>query len=120
MNLASVFMFVVSVVGLTHVIVDSAIMENPRNLFKKIVPEWFGSVVDCYMCCGVWCGWFVASVLFPVDVSSHYSIFMGIMTIFVSGFAGSYLSNFAAIQLNHIEAATLGYLEQEEKESNDS
>jgi hypothetical protein len=67
MDFGTIFLFCLSVIGMTFVIVDGSIMQWFRT-FVKSKSEWlanktgwgglrhFGDVVGCYLCCGVWCG----------------------------------------------------------------
>ncbi len=95
--------FAVAAIGMTHIIVDSSIMEPFRNAYKNAVPERFQSLVDCYMCCGFWCGMFCAWAAHPQP---------SVWTVFIGGFAGSFLANFAATILNWFEAGTIVNLEK--------
>lgn len=101
MTFEILIMFVLSTIGMTHIIVDSSIMEPFRNFLKSFttrlkIPK-FGEVVDCYLCTGVWCG-FLMGLIF---ISSN------IFVIFACGCAGGFLSNLAAALLNLIEAKTI-------------
>lgn len=105
-----VIMFVFSSVGMAHIVVDSSIMEWFRNLVKFIsekvrIPK-FGGVVDCYLCCGVWCGFLMGWVWLTNNVAQ----------IIACGFAGGLLSNVTAVLLNWIEAMTVVYLPKENDE----
>jgi hypothetical protein len=124
----NLFLYVVSTIGMAHIIVDGAILEWFRNLIKwasNIVDgfiEWhiapyfaklgvklespnLGSVVDCYLCCGTWCGF----VMGYVWISSNP------LQIFGCGCAGGFLANFAVVILNWFESATIVNLPQENK-----
>lgn len=95
------FMFVISTVGMAHIIVDSTIMEFFRDFVKyltvKIGLPKLGGVVDCYLCCGVWCGFFMGYVWLTANI----------LQVFACGCAGGFLSNVAAVLLNWVEAATI-------------
>lgn len=93
---------------MSHIIVDGSILQWFRDLVKKIssklrVPK-FGGVVDCYLCCGTWCGFFMGWVWLSNDP----------FHIFASGCAGGFISNFAAVIMNWIESATIVNLPSEE------
>lgn len=103
------FMFILSTIGMCHIIVDSSIMEAFRNLVKsfskKIGMPKIGGVVDCHLCAGTWCG-FVMGLIW-ISYNPFY--------IFACGCAGGFLCNFSAIFLNWLEAATIVNLPMDEK-----
>jgi len=108
MNFVQLFMFVVSTIGMSHIIVDGSILQWFRDLVKIIafkirVPK-LGGVVDCYLCCGTWCGFFMGWVWLSTSP----------WEIFACGCAGGFLANFAAVYLNWIESATIVNLPSEE------
>lgn len=102
--------FVLSTIGMTHIIVDGSILEWFRDFVKKVsallkVPS-FGKVVDCYLCAGTWCGFAMGLIL----VSSNPFV------VFACGCAGGFLANFAAVMLNWLEAMTIVNLPSENNE----
>jgi hypothetical protein len=108
MNIASLFLFVVGTIGMSHIIVDSSILAWFRTLVKNLaekinVPK-LGGIVDCYLCCGTWCGFFMGWVW----ISQNF------WEIFACGCAGGFLSNLAAVFLNWIESATIVNLPTED------
>lgn len=96
----SFLLFILSTVGMSHIIVDGSILESFRNYVKSATKllkvEHLGSIVDCYMCSGTWCGFFMGYVWLSHDP----------LKVFACGCAGGFLSNMAASMLNFIEAAT--------------
>ena len=100
------FLFFLGVIGMTHIIVDAAIMQWLRDLFDKFLPEYLSKLIHCYQCSGFWCGMFCGWAAFT---SISY------WQIFLAGFAGSFLSNFSAIYMNYIEAKTLVNLIEDKK-----
>lgn len=101
MDIENLIMFVLSTIGCAFIIVDGSIFENFRFLvkrfFEKIKLPSFGSIVDCYLCCGTWCGFFMGWVW----ISNNG------FKIFACGCAGAFLANLAASTLNLIEALTI-------------
>ncbi len=102
-------LFVVSVIGMTHIIVDGSIMGWFRDGIKSLA-SWvgyphLGGVVDCYLCCGTWCGFLMGLIWIS------YNPFK----VLACGFAGGFLANFAAVVLNWIEAQTIVQLEEPQK-----
>lgn len=110
--MTSLFMFVIATIGMTHIIVDGSITQKLRDGWKALtaklgVPS-LGELVDCYLCCGTWCGFLMGWVW--LDAS--------IWQIIAAGFAGGFLSNFAAVVLNWLEAGTIVNLPPADKEKN--
>ena len=108
MNFSTLFLFVMSTIGMSHIIVDGSILAWFRDLVKDVavkikIPK-LGGVVDCYLCCGTWCGFFMGWVWLSQNP----------WEIFACGCAGGFLSNFAAVILNWLEAATIVNLPSEE------
>lgn len=94
-------LFCLCTIGMSHIIVDGSILEWLRNFVKNItkllkVPH-LGSIVDCYMCSGTWCGFLMGYIWLTKDPAQ----------IFACGCAGGFLSNIAASILNLIEASTI-------------
>ena len=48
-------LFILGVVGMTHIIVDSEISEPVHKWIKPRCPSWL-AIMDCYQCAGFWCG----------------------------------------------------------------
>jgi hypothetical protein len=101
MTVIQFLMYVLSTVGMCHIIVDGSIFQGFRESVKKLsnvvkLPK-LGGIVDCYLCCGTWCGFFMGWVWLS---NNPYEIF-------ASGCAGGFLSNFAAVVLNWLETATV-------------
>lgn len=90
-----------SSVGLTHIIVDSSIFNPIRNFItqrENIVGFGFLSkIITCYQCCGMWAGVFCGWIIFQDNLS----------LLLLYGFIGSFLSSFAAIIFNYLEAQTV-------------
>jgi hypothetical protein len=100
-NIANLVFFILATIGMTHIIVDGSIMEWFRNFVKKLsqkikFPK-LGGVVDCYLCAGTWCGFFVGWVVLTQKP----------FEVFVCGCAGGFLANLGAVLLNLLEAMTI-------------
>jgi hypothetical protein len=104
----NLFLFVVSVIGMTHIIVDGSIFESVRTYFKKFMAkiklEHMGSLVDCYLCSGTWCGFFMGYVWITDEP----------LKVFACGCAGGFIANLGASILNLIEALTIVRLSENE------
>lgn len=109
MNTENLILYVLSTIGMAHIIVDSSIMASFRTFVKSISTKIgfssFGGVVDCYLCCGTWCGFLMGAIWL-----SHNPF-----QIFACGCAGGFLANLAAVILNWLEAATIVNLPNDEK-----
>ena len=90
-------LFAFGTIGMSHIIVDSSLMEPIRNWYERKMPERLASLVNCYLCSGFWagiiCGFFVLS--------------SNLLMLFVCGCAGAFLSNLAAVMLNYLEARSI-------------
>lgn len=100
-DISTLILFVISTIGMTHIIVDGSIMEWFRKLVKwsadKLKAPKLGGVVDCYLCAGTWCGFAMGWTL----------ISQNIFVILACGFAGAFLANLGAVFLNLLEAMTI-------------
>jgi hypothetical protein len=95
--LLNLFLFVFGSVGLTFILVDSEIAEPIRNFAEKYFPWKFKTVFHCYLCTGVWAGFFIGSLTVVNSVGTFISC----------GFTTGIISMFAAAILNLIEAKTI-------------
>ena len=107
MDFVTLILFALSSIGMSHIIVDGSIMQWFRDFVKRVsdsanVPK-LGGVVDCYLCCGTWCGFLMGFIWLTYNP----------LQIFACGCAGGFLANFAAVVLNLIEAMTIVNLPQD-------
>ena len=94
----NLFLFVFSVVGLTHIIVDPSTIVKPfRDFIEKKNLFWLNKLLSCYQCCGTWVGFFCGYVLLTQKP----------LEVFLCGMAGSFLSTLSALFLNYLEAQTI-------------
>lgn len=101
-------LFILSTIGMTHIIVDGSIMEKFREFVKTLafrmkVPTLAG-IVDCYLCSGTWCGFLMGYIWISNEP----------LKVFACGCAGGFLANFAAAVINLIEASTIVNLPNDE------
>lgn len=95
---SNLILFIISVVGLTNIIVDPAtIMQPVRDFIEKRCHPWINKLVSCYQCTGTWVGFFCGYILISKDIS----------IVFLCGMAGSFLSTFFATYLTYLEAKTI-------------
>lgn len=125
-----IMLYIIGVIGLTHILVDSKIMQSVREWFQEpycpsmmkclkmlfthplvwltdYVIKPIGQIISCYQCCGFWAG-LVVSWLVITNVTFCQMI--------AAGFAGSFLANAAAIYMNYLEAQTIVRLQEEHKD----
>lgn len=93
----NLFLFSLSVIGMTHIIVDSSIFSPIRGLFEKILPKYLYKILECYQCSGTWCGFALGWAIVDKDP----------FVVFACGCAGSFLSTLAATFLNYLEARSV-------------
>jgi hypothetical protein len=100
-------------VGLSHIVVDGSIFSKPRSWVVQKGPEWLKTLVTCYQCVGFWNGLFlgVLSGIFINEWSTEWVGRLFLIPLFYAA-ATSYLSMAGA--------ATLNYLDQPWKGSNES
>ena len=65
--MVNLLLFLISAMGLTHIIVDSSIAEKPVEWLKKKLPDkilWFNpkEALDCHQCTGFWAGLFCSAI----------------------------------------------------------
>jgi Protein of unknown function (DUF1360). len=112
----NILLFILAAIGLTHIVVDSAVFSPLREWLKNQAPaieepvtkfsgRWLagkiGYLMTCYQCAGVWVGWFLGLIMLT---SSEVGLIHNLVTIFVAGMASSFLANWAAIYLTYLES----------------
>jgi len=107
MQIEHLILFILSTIGMCNIIVDSSLLEPVRAVFKNIMnkiklPK-LASLVDCYMCCGAWCGFLMGYTW----ISEEF------LKIFACGCVGSFVSHYATVHVNWVEAATIVNLPDE-------
>lgn len=103
--MTNLILFVLSVVGLTNIIVDPASIAKPlRDLIDKRGPKWLNKLVSCYQCTGTWAGFLCGYMIISQDPP----------VIFMCGMAGSFLATFSAVYMNYLEAQSIVGVEQQE------
>jgi hypothetical protein len=110
MTIGDFLLFVTATIGLTHIMVDSVVVQPLRNIIKFLSEseQWHGKrgeffkwilqkinkMISCYQCAGFWCGLVAGGVLVSLNP----------LVILFCGFASSYLALQAAHFLNYLEA----------------
>jgi hypothetical protein len=93
----TLILFILSVIGMTHIIVDGEISE-PIHAWAKPRCSWLADLMDCYQCCGFWCGVGLGLILL--------SYRPGI--VFAAGCAGSFLAQLGWLVLDSLERYAKG------------
>ena len=88
-------LFILAVIGMSHVIVDGTIFEKLRSYLKNNSP-FLCQLVECYQCTGWWCGLFLG-FLYTFNP----------LALFAYACAGSFLSVLAANLLNLLESKSI-------------
>jgi hypothetical protein len=89
-------LFILAVIGLTHIVVDAEISEPVHRWMEPRCPL-LARIMDCYQCAGFWCG----LALGPV-VSWNPLLWL------VCGFAGSFLAQLGWLVLDSLERYAKG------------
>lgn len=113
----SLILFILGTIGLAHVIIDGSIMSWFRDGIKNVSSflseklkiqglKRLGDVVDCYLCCGVWCGFLMGIIWISYNP----------IKVFACGLAGGFLASFSATIMNYIESQTMVNIEDGNKQ----
>jgi len=92
----NVLLFILGVVGLTHIVVDAEISKPVHKWIEPRCPV-IARIMDCYQCAGFWCG----LALGPV-VSWNPLLWLA------CGFAGSFLAQLGWLVLDCLERYARG------------
>jgi len=90
----NLILFILGVIGLTHILVDSEIMGPIHEWIEPRCPI-VGKIMECYQCCGFWCGLLLAPLL------SYNPLIW-----FAAGCAGSFLASLGFWILEALEVWT--------------
>ena len=90
-------LFLLAVVGLTHIVVDSEISEPVHKWIEPRSP-WLADLMDCYQCCGFWCGIGLGLMLLSYNP----------LVVFAAGCAGSFLAQLGWLVLDSLERYAKG------------
>ena len=101
MNFVDFVLFSLASIGMSHIIVDGSIFEGFRSKIKDLSEKYkvkhLGTIFECYMCSGTWCGFLMGYIWISNDF----------LKIFACGCAGGFISNLAAIFINYLESLTI-------------
>lgn len=96
----NLILFMLGVIGFTHIMVDSTIMAPLREWIASKESWWWkkvSEILSCYQCAGTWCGFILGFLLFGLSP----------IMILISGFAGSFLAVLGSHLLAYLEAKTI-------------
>lgn len=99
-----IILFILGVVGMTHIVVDASIFAWLRDLIDKHLPEKVAAGIHCYQCTGFWCGLFCGWIMLSNTWWWHFlPLPESPLRVFVAGCAGSVLANIVALYMNYLE-----------------
>jgi hypothetical protein len=90
-------LFLLAVVGLTHIVVDSEISEPVHKWIELRIPL-IAKIMDCYQCGGWWCGVALGLMLLSYNP----------LVVFAAGCAGSFLAQLGWLVLDSLERYARG------------
>lgn len=90
-------LFILGVVGMTHIIVDGEIGEPVYEWIAPRLPA-VARVMDCYQCAGFWCGLALGLALLSYQP----------LIVFAAGCAGSFLAQLGWLVLDSLERYAKG------------
>ncbi len=90
-------LFILGVIGATHIVVDSTLMEPVHEWIKPRSP-WLAELMDCYQCAGWWCGVVLGLMLLSYNP----------LVVFAAGCAGSFLAQLGWLTLDSLERYARG------------
>ena len=93
----NLLLFILGVVGMTHIIVDGEISEPVYEWIEPRLPA-VARVMDCYQCAGFWCG-----LALGLALLSYWPCI-----VFAAGCAGSFLAQLGWLVLDSLERYAKG------------
>lgn len=88
-------LFILSVIGMTHILVRSEIIEPVEKLAAIYLPtKIHHGLFECFQCAGFWCGAILSLLLISWNP----------VTIFAFACAGSFLADFSETLFRYLEA----------------
>lgn len=93
------FFYILSVWGLTHILVSSKIMESTRNWLLINLP-FFGDMLNCYQCTSFWVSIILYFFFNDLHINSISTSFYGYrlgVDFLLYGFIGSGLVSFISV-----------------------
>jgi len=101
--------FILAVIGATHIVVDGVIFEPVRNWIGKHLPKKIHELFTCPQCFGFWMGMFFGALMISTNP----------IMIFACGCAGSFLANLGYFLLGYLGTTGTTGTNSPEKENKD-
>ena len=95
--MTNLIMFVLGTIGLTNILIYGSILDDVRQWVFEHIPTKVSNVLTCYQCTGFWSGLFIGYILLTHNI----------LATLVCGFAGSFVSHFAAVLVEYLEANSM-------------
>lgn len=95
--MVNLILFVLATIGLTNILIYGEILNDLRDYVHDHAPDWMVTILECYQCCGFWSGIVTGYALLTHDLSG----------VLMTGFAGSFVSHFAALVTEFIESRSI-------------
>ena len=89
--------FMLAVIGMTDIIVESKIFSPVRGLLRKVLPECVYEVFECHQCSGTWCGLICGFLVWGFNWK----------ILILSACAGSFLATMAYLIMEILEGQAL-------------
>jgi hypothetical protein len=87
-------LFILAVIGMTHIVVDSEIMEPVETWAEDWLPSKLHyALFNCYQCSGFWCGVMLGLLIVSFNP----------FVVFACGCAGSFLADFSETIFQSLE-----------------
>ena len=89
-------LFVLAVIGLTHILIDSEIMAPMDERARAWLPaKVHHGLFECYQCSGFWCGVLLGFLLIGASPA----------TLFACGCAGSFVADISESLFKYLESS---------------
>ena len=93
----NLLLFILAVIGLTHIVVNAEISEPVHKWIKPRCPV-LARIMDCQQCAGFWCGLILGLLMFGLHP----------FVVFAAGCAGSFLAQLGYWTLDALEIYVRG------------
>jgi hypothetical protein len=93
--MVELLIFIIATAGLTHILVDSEIMEPVRARLEKVLTNKIYRVLECHQCAGFWVG-------VVVGIMSFWTL--GPVRLLLCGFMGSWIGMFSNAVIVRLES----------------
>lgn len=95
------FVFLLTVYGITNIVIFGSIFESMRNFFNKFSPKFFGKLFSCPMCLSFWVGVLMTALM---DYLNHKTPWSSIGdNLFILSFLNGCLSSGVIWIIHNVE-----------------